>query len=506
MEVFVMKSIGRKRIGLVALVLVFSLLVCCAAAEGTSIVASGTCGTNLTWELDRAGTLTISGSGEMTDWYSNSSVPWYSYRSSIRSVEIGSGVMRIGYDAFRGCSSLESIVIPEGVTSIGSSAFEDCSSLESITLPDSVTSIGFFAFRDCSSLREVYIPTLEDWLEIRFKSYDANPMYYAKELYIGGKLLTHAVIPEGVTSIGNSAFSGYSNLKSIMFPESVTSIGSGAFWCCSSLESITLPAGVMSFGAETFGGCSNLTSVTFCGDIPDIGTYSFLGCDRLQKVTVLGDSVAENTGDLFDNLKPTIYCYKYTDVDSWAREQGYNIVYLDGENVPESISIPESMELSVGASSEINVQAFPDYPNLTYTWSSSAPEIAKVKDGVVTACYPGTAIITAALPNGLSASCTVSVTARNTMTLPDSLTGIEAEAFENTNAEAVILPDGCTTIGSRAFAGAADLVVFMPDSVTDIADDAFSGCAKLCLICESDNAAAAYAEANGISYRIENPE
>ena len=63
-----------------------------------SVVSSGTCGDDLTWTLDYSRTLTISGTGEMTDYSSSSSsrVPWYSSRSSIKSVVIEDGVTYIG--------------------------------------------------------------------------------------------------------------------------------------------------------------------------------------------------------------------------------------------------------------------------------------------------------------------------------------------------------------------------------------------------------------------------
>ncbi|MEE0084886.1 MAG: leucine-rich repeat domain-containing protein, partial [Paludibacteraceae bacterium] len=68
-------------------------------------------------------------------------------------------------------------------------------------------------------------------------------------------------IPESVTSIGNSAFSGCSSLKSIKIPEGVTSIGNEAFFGCSSLTDIKIPEGVTSIGEEALKGCKNLDVV-----------------------------------------------------------------------------------------------------------------------------------------------------------------------------------------------------------------------------------------------------
>ena len=81
-----------------------------------SAATSGRCGANLTWMLDDDGTLTISGTGDMYDYYYDS--PFYKN------------------------SSIKSVIIENGITSIGTTAFMQCDSLESVTIPDSVTSIG----------------------------------------------------------------------------------------------------------------------------------------------------------------------------------------------------------------------------------------------------------------------------------------------------------------------------------------------------------------------------
>ena len=119
---------------LVCVALLFAVL---PTSVGAAELASGSCGSRLTWSLDNQGTLTISGTGAMYD------APWRDEHSAVvKKVVIQQGVTNIDDWAFYNCSNLSSISIPNSVTSIGELAFDGCSSLRSISIPDSVTSIG----------------------------------------------------------------------------------------------------------------------------------------------------------------------------------------------------------------------------------------------------------------------------------------------------------------------------------------------------------------------------
>ena len=88
-----------------------------------------------------------------------------------------------------------------------------------------------------------------------------------KKLYINNKLATSITIPNGVTSIGNYAFSYCSGLTSVTIPNSVTSIGSYAFNGCTGLTRVTIPGSVTSIDDYAFWDCTGLTSITFKGTI-----------------------------------------------------------------------------------------------------------------------------------------------------------------------------------------------------------------------------------------------
>lgn len=98
--------------------------------------------------------------------------------------------------------------------------------------------------------------------------------------------LTSITIPNSVTSIGSSAFSGCTGLTSITIPDSVTSIGSSAFEYCIDLKSITIPDSVTSIGSDVFSHCVNLKSVMIGNSVPKITYGAFSSCNNLTNITI----------------------------------------------------------------------------------------------------------------------------------------------------------------------------------------------------------------------------
>ncbi|MEE0899487.1 MAG: leucine-rich repeat protein [Bacteroidales bacterium] len=254
--------------------------------------------------------------------------------SSLTSVTIGNSVTSIGYYAFGGCSSLTSVTIGNSVTSIGEDAFCGCSSLTSVTIPESVTSIGSGAFSGCCSLTTMnfnaincnefgglasctdnegryYCPITT--LNIG-ESVQKIPAYFATN-----SLITSITIPNSVTSIGESAFSGCSSLTSIDIPNSVTSIGKSAFSGCSSLTSITIPNSVTSIDRAAFENCEYLTSVT----LPENATIDTSAFYQSGYSTI----------DTVDNV---VYCLSHdplANIGNYTFERVFNVTFTIGDSI-----------------------------------------------------------------------------------------------------------------------------------------------------------------------------
>jgi len=187
------------------------------------------------------------------------------------------------------------VTIPVGVTEIGWDVFNK-RSLTGISIPASVTSINSHAFVECTGLTSITVA--------------ANNQHYASEdgiLYNKARTALIAypsargvvTIPEGVTSIGASAFYRCAGLTEITIPEGVTSIGTSAFYCCTSLAEITIPEGVTSIGDEAFCDCLSLTAVTIPASVRSIGNSAFSGVTyhlMLTTVTFSADSQLTSIG------------------------------------------------------------------------------------------------------------------------------------------------------------------------------------------------------------------
>ena len=235
---------------------------------------------------------------EIPDNVSEIQVAAFDDCSNLTAIHIPAGVDKIALGVFMGCSNLNSItidsanrsyespgnanaiidkgtmtllegsnntVIPEGVKIIWQNAFAERIHLKSITIPASVTSIVRMPFSDCDSLEEIKVDADNAIFDSR-NNCNAIIESATNTLIAGcGK----TVIPEGIETIGDSAFERVKTLTHVTIPKSVTEIRGYAFERCENLSTVNLQKGIQTIGYGAFTECVGLTNLIFCGTKAD---------------------------------------------------------------------------------------------------------------------------------------------------------------------------------------------------------------------------------------------
>ncbi len=326
----------------VKLLFIFALLLT-AVTGAWADDDSGSCGTDVSYSyVESTHTLTISGTGAMTDYDDPSERPWNSYVEEIETVIIEDGVTRIGNYAFYDCTSLTTVTIGSGVTYIGYDAFLNCTKVEVVYCnanpeeltwdedycddfkPDGTTIIhvadaapwidNFTGVVNGTFSDKPYVPLTWNYdagtKTLTFSGTASIPSYNNPDErpwkdYVD--VVENIVIEDGVTRIDDDAFSYCASLTTVTIPASVTGIGSYAFYDCYSLTTVTIPASVTRIGYNAFYYCESLTSVIV--DAPDctLGDGAFDECDNLEAIYVPSDKVeyykaAENWSAYADKI------------------------------------------------------------------------------------------------------------------------------------------------------------------------------------------------------------
>ncbi|MBR0463978.1 MAG: leucine-rich repeat domain-containing protein [Clostridia bacterium] len=271
-------------------------------------------------------------------------------------------------EAFMGDSSLQEIVLPEGTVGIGARAFA-YSGLKSIVLPRSLREIAEDAFEGCAGLRlQVYSDTpayeyakdhgfdyvlldettdatlVEEGVcgdDVRWHFYSDGLMiiegngqmqdYMPKETIPWWSYRNDIVsvsIGPGVTNVVRNAFYE-SAVRSLELPEGLTSVGSYAFKDCASLKDFTIPESVTYIGESAFFGCTGLTAVDLPSGLGTVSANAFSSCSKIATVTVRGMDTSLGSYAFTHKETTLIRCLKGSKAEEWARNNGFDVEYLD---------------------------------------------------------------------------------------------------------------------------------------------------------------------------------
>ena len=461
----------------------------------------GSCGQNggnLNWSYNETTkTLTISGTGNMSNYYSSGTAggraPWVNskIKDEIETVVISEGAASIGEYAFFECTGLKNVTIPSTVKTINEGAFYKCSGLtspqpeksddeivDSITIPYGVTSIGDEVFAHCTGLKKVTIPgSVKSIGERAFSDCHISTEESEDGTERG---LEKVVIENGTETIGKEAFNGCKKLNDIILPDSITSIGEtafqytglyndwsngnedvlyinnhlisvyqgtanecniksgtktiadSAFFACGSLPGITIPDSVTSIGNRAFKDCNSLKSITIPKSVTTIGNCAFYTCYDLQSIEV-------------DSGNPE-YC---SENGVLYNKEKTEIIRFPKEKTEVSFAIPKS--------------------------------VTKIADGAFEYCKNLTNVT---IPNDMTSignNAFESCSGLTNITIPKSVTSIGDRAFsECSKLTSIIIPDGVLRIGESSFFKCSSLKdITIPNSVLIIDTDAFKDCMKL---------------------------
>ena len=407
------------------------------------------------------------------------------FGSQVKEYILGDQITKIGTANFCNCKNLSSITIPESVTSIGDIAFGDCSALTSITIPKSVKSIGNNAFSGCSSLTLVTINS-NDLL--------SKTNYSSNLVKIFGPQVQEFILGDYITDIGDYAFYGYNNLKSITIPDAVTTIGNFAFNDCSSLAYIHIPEHITTIGNYAFSRCIGLTSIKIPAHVGNFGDKPFEGCDNLESVTINSNTIVSkdypawsSISTLFgEQVKEYVLGNEVTAIGDNAFRDCRNLtsitipksVSMIGESAFEECSCLSSINIPEGVTS-IGGCAFFNCSNLG---SVTIPiSVRSIGDNSFYGC---TSLTSISIPKGLETigeSTFGECSSLISVAIPESVTTIGWGAFRGCSSlSSVTIPEGITTIEDYTFAGCKKLSsIIIPPKVERIGWDAFAECGSL---------------------------
>ena len=368
-------------------------------------------------------------------------------------------------------SDLSTLTIPEGVVKIDYKVLADCKNLQTIALPNSLDSFG--SFDGCDNLRSISVGSDN----IKFLTEDGT--LYSKDKTklikvpqnIEGDRFT---VPNGVTTIGGSAFSGCKSLSKIIISTSVTRIGWYAFEACDSLQSIVIPDNVEVIDGGIFDNCKSLRAVTLPNNIKRIEESMFYGCSSLTEFTI-PDTVEEIGQHPFSG----------TSIRRIRIPQGVSVIgdyCFSGCNYLEAIDVDK------------------DNPNY-----SSEKGILMNKERNRILCYPYNKDIShLVIPDGVL-EIDIPCFSRNyaklgklrILEIPQSIKSIPDNYFKDcVNLQSVIISKGVSHIGEHSFANCRKLrEITIPGSVKAIGKGAFEDCQSLSKVTISEGATAISEEA-----------
>ena len=356
----------------------------------------------------------------------------------------GKTIVEIGDSTFANQTKITQVLIPSRIEKIGDRAFENCTNLTSVSAMDNLEHIGVRAFKDCSKLTE--LPTMNHLKNIGEGAFE------------NCSSLQHIASMPKLETIGNAAFKNCTDLEVIAQMPQVLSISGEAFKNCKSLTVLSEMERLELIGAEAFAECSSLTTIKAMPNINWIGDAAFKNCIALTNLPKM-DNIEYIYKEAFMNCSELITIPSLENVQEIGNEAFINcgklktnlvldhIVNIGDKAFLGCVSIP-----SVSLSKDLNTvgnEVFRYCTELNITVNENNKDFRAV-DNVL---YHGSIVIAAGNTS-------------HAIELPESITEINAYAFENNSKLNIIRFKSSPTIGEQAFANCINLSEVYFDDVT----------------------------------------
>ena len=343
--------------------------------------------------------------------------------SNIEEITIPESVTRIEWQAFRYCKNIKKVIMGNSVTYIGDQAFQDCTNLLQVTLSKGLTEMEYAVFGNCVSLASIEIPKSLTKCHTRYEmSFDTQNGPFEQ-----CDSLTKVTFEKGTKQIASSLFAGCTGLTNITIPDTVTLIDYQAFKG-SNIEEITIPESVTKIEWQAFRYCKNIKKVIMGNGVTCIGDQAFQDCTNLLQVT-LSKGLTEMEYAVFGNC-----------------------VSLASIEIPKSLT---KCHTRYEMSFDTQNGPFEQCDSLTkVTFEKGTKQIA----------------------SSLFAGCT----GLTNITIPDTVTLIDYQAFKGSNIEEITIPESVTKIEWQAFRYCNNLKnLEMKNGLVSIGDLAFQNCTNL---------------------------
>ena len=381
--------------------------------------------------------------------------------------------------------------IPEGITTIYERAFEFCEKLTGIIIPSTLTEIHYGNFYGCYNLESIQVASQNTVFDSR-NNCNAIIETATNTLVIGCQ---NTIIPEGIVSLGSSAFYSCTKLQEIIIPNTVTNIQSGCFDGCTGLKNIDIPNSVQSIGSYAFCRCSRLRTITLGAGLETLEGRVFAACPSIKSITCKATTppILRDGDFADDNYSIPVYvpcesikAYKLDNQWPFTNYMPFNLtnnINFETDSIKghiEIISTGESCD-----SAEVSIRAIAHFGYKFDKWADENTEnprkIKLVSDTTFTAEF---------MEANKSGYCGDDLNlmweydeVKKSLTILGNGTlhsNYHYEPVAQMEAEKLIISNGVTSIGRHAFSDFINLQYLeFAASVETIDENAFSYCSNL---------------------------